>query len=93
MQERRRRQVASITAEELFGAVLREVRKQKGFSQEELAFESGYHPTYIGQLERGKKSPSLRTILLLGQALDTPASTILKRIETRLSKRGQPLQR
>jgi hypothetical protein len=34
-------------------------------SQETLAFESGYHPTYIGQLERGKKSPSLRAILSL----------------------------
>ena len=42
---------------------LRELRKQRGLSQETLAFESGYHPTYIGQLERGKKSPSLRTIV------------------------------
>jgi transcriptional regulator with XRE-family HTH domain len=32
---------------------------------------AGYHRTYIGQLERGEKSPSLRTISDLAEALKT----------------------
>ena len=80
MQQRRSRQTVA-TAEELFGQVLREVRKTRNLAQEELAFESGYHPTYVGQLERGKKSPSLRAIIRLAKALDTPGSELLRQIE------------
>jgi len=53
-------------------------------SQEELAHKSGYHPTYIGQLERGEKSPSLKTIVSLAAALETLGSEMLKRVESQL---------
>ena len=81
MQPRRSSRKARVSAEALFGGVLRDLRKERGLSQETLAFESGYHPTYIGQLERGKKSPSLRTIIRVARVLRIPASDILKRIE------------
>ncbi|MCE5286072.1 MAG: helix-turn-helix domain-containing protein [Pelosinus sp.] len=45
-----------------FGQVLRKLRTAKGLSQEEFALNIGLHRTYISQLERGLKSPSLRTI-------------------------------
>ena len=86
MQERRRRKPASLTAEKAFGAILRAVRKERGLSQEALAFESGYHATYIGQMERGEKSPSLRTIMNLARALRTPGSEMLRRVEARLTR-------
>jgi transcriptional regulator with XRE-family HTH domain len=85
MQSRRSRRIVTASAETLFGRALRELRKERGLSQETLAFESGYHPTYIGQLERGKKSPSLRTIVRLSRVLRIPGSEILKRIEAGLS--------
>jgi transcriptional regulator with XRE-family HTH domain len=88
MQENPKRRTATTSAEDLFGKVLRELRKQKGVSQEALAFESGYHPTYIGQLERGKKSPSLRAIMRLATALSTPGSEILRRVETGLNRQS-----
>ena len=69
----------------MFGLVLRDIRKERGLTQEALAFESGYHPTYIGQLERGQKSPSLRTIIVLAATLDTVGSEMLRRIEARMS--------
>jgi transcriptional regulator with XRE-family HTH domain len=72
----------------VFGRVLRQLRKEKGFSQETLAFESDYHPTYIGQLERGKKSPTLRAIMRLASALNTPGSEILRRVETALKRQS-----
>jgi len=86
MQQHRSRRTASKTAEDLFGEVLREVRKKRGLSQEELAFKSGYHPTYIGQLERGRKSPSLRAIMSLSAALNTSSSELLSRVESLLPK-------
>lgn len=81
MQRHRSRGAAPKTAEEAFGRVLREIRKANGISQEDLAFKSGYHPTYIGQLERGQKSPSLRAIISLATALKTRGSDMLRRIE------------
>lgn len=81
MQEHRSRSAATRSPEEAFGQVLRELRKARGISQEELAFRSGYHFTYIGQLERGKKSPSLRAITRLAAALGTRGSDILRNVE------------
>jgi len=86
MQERRRRKPPSQTAERAFGGVLRAIRKERGLSQEALAFESGYHATYIGQMERGQKSPSLRTIMNLAGVLRTPGSEMLRRVEGRLGR-------
>lgn len=45
-----------------FGKALQRLRKLNNLSQEELSFRVGMHRTYISQLERGLKSPSLRTI-------------------------------
>ena len=65
---------------------MREHRKQLGITQEELAFQSGYHPTYIGQLERGQKSPSLRTIISLAGVLKARGSELLQRVEALMAE-------
>lgn len=70
-----------------FGAVLREVRKERELSQEDLGFESGYHRTYVSLLERGLKSPSLQTIFELARALDIPASELLARVERTIRRK------
>jgi len=67
--------------ERAFGRVLRAIRESRGLSQEELAARAGYHRTYIGQLERGEKSPSLRTIFNLCSAMDVGPSTVVRRVE------------
>lgn len=72
-----------------FGRVLQETRKQRGLSQEQLGFESGYHRTYISFLERGRKSPSLSTILDLAETLRVPASDMIRRVEVALKIRFQ----
>lgn len=82
--------------EELFGDVLKQLRNEKGISQEELGFESGYHRTYISMLERGKKSPSLKTLFQLANALNVEPSDIMERLQAmdadssikKTSKRG-----
>ena len=65
------------------GAVIAETRRTAGMSQEALAFACKLHPTYISQLERGLKSPTVRTLRLIANALGTEASALLKRAEAR----------
>lgn len=84
MTQRRTRSKRPSTPQEAFGRVLQDTRAKKGVSQEKLAFDSGYHPTYISQLERGVKSPSLTTIVALAGALGARGSEMLGRVEVLL---------
>jgi transcriptional regulator with XRE-family HTH domain len=52
-----------------FGNLLRQKRKEKGISQEELAFQSGLHRTYVGSVERGERNLSLENIFIFAKAL------------------------
>ena len=70
-----------FSPEKAFGQVLRQIRQERGLSQEELGFESGQHRTYISQLERGQKSPSLRTIFKLAKALHVEPSDLVERVK------------
>ncbi len=65
-----------------FGSILRLIRQERGLSQESLGFESGYHRTYISLLERGNKSPSLKTIFQLAKALNVEPSYIMEQLQT-----------
>jgi len=68
-----------------FGAVLRELRERRGFSQEGLAFESELDRTYISLLERGKRQPTLATLFALASPLQTRPSRIVAAVERKLS--------
>ena len=52
-----------------FGKRLKEVRQSTGISQEELAFKSGLHRTYISSVERGERNISLINIKKISDAL------------------------
>ncbi len=56
--------------QEAFGKVISNLRHEARLSQEELAHRCNLHRTYISQLERGLKSPSLATIVVLAHALE-----------------------
>ena len=72
-----------MTMEKAFGEELRKAREKCGLSQEKLGFESGYHRTYISQLERGLKSPTLKAIFSLAKALSLKPSGLVKNVEAR----------
>ena len=59
-------------APRLFGARVQELRAQRGISQEELAFQSGLHRTYVSSVERGRRNVSLVTVYRLAAALEVP---------------------
>ena len=48
---------------------LRILRKQKGLSQEELAFRAGINRNYVGQIEREEKSPTVDIVEKLANSL------------------------
>jgi transcriptional regulator with XRE-family HTH domain len=52
-----------------FGDLLRKKRNIRGISQEELAFQSGLHRTYVGSVERGERNLSLENIFVFAKAL------------------------
>lgn len=64
-----------------FPGVLRKVRIENGLSQEELADLAGLHRTYISQIERGLKSPSLRSLEQIANGLGVTLSELLRRLE------------
>ena len=70
--------------ERFFGAILRQIREERGLSQEALGFESGYHRTYISLLERGQKNPSLKVLFRLSKVLEVKLSDIIRQIENRM---------
>lgn len=53
-----------------FGEKIRTLRKIKGWSQEELAFQAGLDRTYISGIERGRRNISLINIHRIAQALN-----------------------
>jgi two-component system response regulator len=66
----------------LLGKAIRARRNKLGLSQEELAFRSKLHRTYVAHVERGGRNPSLKSIAKLANALHLPFSELLVDIRT-----------
>lgn len=65
----------------MLGDELRKVREAAELSQETLAFNADVDRTYISMLENNKKSPTVEMLFRLCEAMGTPASEILRRVE------------
>lgn len=61
----------------LFGKRVRQLREQKGISQEQLGFDVGLHRTYIGQIERAEKNITLKNIEKIAKQLDVNISELM----------------
>ena len=62
----------------LFGQRLRQVRKERGLSQEALAHVAGLDRSYVGGVERGEYNISLLNICLLAEALEVEPHELLR---------------
>jgi eukaryotic-like serine/threonine-protein kinase len=69
---------------EAFGAVLRERRSRAALTQAKLAGRSGLNASFVSQLERAVRAPSLLAVCALADALGTTPSEILDAVERRL---------
>lgn len=85
--DHRRKRGGKNTPHRVFGEVLRELRLKGGFSQDSFAFRSGYHRNYIGGLERGEKSPSLKALFDFAESLGLKPSKLVEKVERRASLR------
>lgn len=54
------------------------LRQQKGWSQEALALEAGFHRTFIGHVERHARNISLDNIERVAAALQVPVQRLFK---------------
>ncbi len=58
-------------------ASLRRHRTAKGWSQEELAHRAGLHRTYVSDLERGARNPTITVVDKLATALEATPGQLL----------------
>lgn len=70
----RSRDLAIATA---FGQRVRTVRHDVGITQEKLAEAAGLHPTFISNVERGYRVPTVPTLLRLARGLGVPPSELI----------------
>lgn len=61
----------------IFASNVRARRRNKGWSQEELAERAGLHRTYVGSAERGERNISVDNIEKLASALGCSAADLL----------------
>ncbi len=71
-----------------FGFAIKQRRQELGISQEELSFRSGFHRTYISDIERGFRNLSLENIEKLAKALEITVSTLFSKYGIEIEKNG-----
>ena len=58
-----------MTITDIFAQNVRELRMERGFSQEELAYRAGLHRTYVGAVELGERNITLLNAQRIAEAL------------------------
>ena len=60
-----------------FGELVRRLRIEKGYSQEEFSFRVGLHQTYVSSVERGERNVTIQTSDRIARSLGTILSCML----------------
>jgi transcriptional regulator with XRE-family HTH domain len=80
----------ALSPSEAFGQAAREIRKERGLSQEQAALNGGIDRAYLGHIERASKTPTTTTIFKLADALGVRPSAIFARAERLLVEHLPP---
>ena len=70
---------------EIIGNILKELRDNKGLTQEQLSGLAALDRTHYSKLERGLRSPTIETLFKIAHALDIMPHEIIKIIETKIN--------
>jgi len=65
----------------VFGKALKDQRRIVGISQEALALTAEVDRTFVSQMERGIRQPTLTTLWKLAKALDVKPSVFVQKME------------
>jgi transcriptional regulator with XRE-family HTH domain len=68
---------------ELFGAVVRELREARGWTQEDLAERADMNASYLGFVERGDNVPTLTIIIQIAEGLGVEVPELLREVMKR----------
>ncbi|MCR4401338.1 MAG: helix-turn-helix domain-containing protein [Firmicutes bacterium] len=60
------------------GGRIRRLRRLRRMTQEDLAELAGLHVSYVGQLERGQRTPSVKTLDAIAKALQVDPALLVK---------------
>lgn len=71
-----------MKAVEQLGMRIAYLRKQKGWSQEDLALEANVNKNYISDLERGTRNPSLEILERIADAFGITLEVLFRGVET-----------
>lgn len=66
---------------ERFAANLKALRKERGWSQEDLSRHTKLHTTAISKMERANRAPRFPTVVILAEALQIPAGRLFDGID------------
>ena len=66
---------------QVIGQNLKKARLAKGWSQEQLSFESGLHRTYVGAVERGERNITVINLRKLATVLGVKLSALVRGAE------------
>jgi transcriptional regulator with XRE-family HTH domain len=77
-----------VDAGRRFGANLKQLRAERGWSQEDLSRHSGLHTTTIAKYEINNRLPRFPTIVILAEALDIPAGKLFDGIPLKTGQRS-----
>ncbi len=75
------------TIQEQFGSRVRDLRKGRGWTQEQLADAAGRHWTYIGGIERGERNITLQVVVDIARALDVDIKELFRGVGDTRTKR------
>jgi len=67
----------SVSNNHILGDNIRAIREKKGWTQEDLAIVTKMSRTFIGDIERARKSPTMRSLEKIASALDVRVEFLL----------------
>lgn len=77
-----------MKAQKIFGQNVRRMRKAAGISQEELAFQAGLARSYMSDVERGERNPTVKIIGRIAAALKISAAELVEGIPEQVTDLG-----
>ena len=64
-----------------FGNLVRRLRQEGGYSQEDFSFKVGLHQTYVSSIERGQRNVTIQTADRIARALGTTLTDLFGELD------------